>query len=187
MYNADNGGGGHAAYVGSWLKTLQNDRHEIFHAAHDAHRAADLLIALEFHKSLDQALAHFNEPHAFMVHQPISDSAQILHSNDGAFQVSIGNGSLRSHVSHERPLPAVFPFRFPHTMPHQKLVLAVFRGYQPAKATGQNREIGLKASRECQTRDEHCGTIASTRLRSSDYHARLEGRISATVGRLYHP
>jgi antirestriction protein ArdC len=70
----------HAAYVGSWLKTLQDDRHEIFRAAHDAHRAADLLIALELHKSLDQALAHFNEPHGFIVHQPISDSAQILHS-----------------------------------------------------------------------------------------------------------
>ena len=56
------------------------DRHEIFHAAHDAHRAADLLIALELHKSLDQALAHFTEPHGFIVHQPISDSAQILHS-----------------------------------------------------------------------------------------------------------
>ncbi len=52
----------HAAYVGSWLKVLSDDKHEIFRAARDAHRAADLLIALELHKSLDQALAYINAP-----------------------------------------------------------------------------------------------------------------------------
>ncbi len=48
----------HAAYLGSWLKALREDKNEIFRAARDAHRAADLLIALELHKSLDQALAN---------------------------------------------------------------------------------------------------------------------------------
>jgi antirestriction protein ArdC len=52
----------HAAYLGSWLKTLRDDKHEIFRAARDAHKAADLLIALELHKSIDQALAHANKP-----------------------------------------------------------------------------------------------------------------------------
>ena len=52
----------HAAYMASWLKALRDDKHEIFRAARDAHRAADLLIALELHKSLDQALAHLNQP-----------------------------------------------------------------------------------------------------------------------------
>ena len=35
----------HAAYLGSWLKILRDDKHEIFRAARDAHRAADLLLA----------------------------------------------------------------------------------------------------------------------------------------------
>ena len=48
----------HAAYLGSWVKALREDKHEIFRAARDAHRAADLLIAFELHKSLDQALAN---------------------------------------------------------------------------------------------------------------------------------
>lgn len=37
----------HAAYVGSWIKTLREDKNEIFRAAHDASRAADFLLALE--------------------------------------------------------------------------------------------------------------------------------------------
>jgi antirestriction protein ArdC len=52
----------HAAYVGSWLKSLRDDKNEIFRVARDAHKAADLLIALEHHKSLEQALAHVNKP-----------------------------------------------------------------------------------------------------------------------------
>jgi antirestriction protein ArdC len=52
----------HAAYIGSWLKSLRDDKHEIFRAARDAHRAADLIIALELHKSIDHALAHVNKP-----------------------------------------------------------------------------------------------------------------------------
>ncbi len=50
----------HAAYLGSWLHALRNDKNEIFRAARDAHKAADLLIALEFHRSIDDALAHLN-------------------------------------------------------------------------------------------------------------------------------
>jgi antirestriction protein ArdC len=37
----------HAAYVGSWIKTLKEDKNEIFRAAHDASRAADFLLAME--------------------------------------------------------------------------------------------------------------------------------------------
>jgi antirestriction protein ArdC len=48
----------HAAYIGSWIKSLQDDKHEIFRAARDAHRAADLLLALEHCKTMDQALAN---------------------------------------------------------------------------------------------------------------------------------
>lgn len=37
----------HAAYVGSWIKALSEDKNEIFRAAKDAHRAADYLLDLE--------------------------------------------------------------------------------------------------------------------------------------------
>jgi antirestriction protein ArdC len=41
----------HAAYVGSWIKTLKEDKNEIFRAAHDASRAADFLLAVERNRS----------------------------------------------------------------------------------------------------------------------------------------
>jgi antirestriction protein ArdC len=44
--------GQHAAYVGSWIKTLKEDKNEIFRAAHDASRAADFLLALERDRSI---------------------------------------------------------------------------------------------------------------------------------------
>jgi antirestriction protein ArdC len=50
----------HAAYLGSWLAGLRQDKHEIFRAARDAHKAADLLIALELEPSIDKALASVN-------------------------------------------------------------------------------------------------------------------------------
>ncbi len=58
----------HAAYLSSWINCLREDRHEIFRAARDAHRAADFLIALEYYKSVDQALAHVNAPQTGMRH-----------------------------------------------------------------------------------------------------------------------
>jgi antirestriction protein ArdC len=42
----------HAAYVGSWIKTLKEDKNEIFRAAHDASRAADFLLALVRDRSM---------------------------------------------------------------------------------------------------------------------------------------
>ena len=52
----------HTAYLASCMTVLRDDKKEIFRAARDAHRAADLLITLEHHKSLDQALAQINKP-----------------------------------------------------------------------------------------------------------------------------
>jgi antirestriction protein ArdC len=47
-----------AAYVGSWIKTLQQDKNEIFRAAHDASAATDYLLALERDRSVaDESLA----------------------------------------------------------------------------------------------------------------------------------
>ncbi len=42
----------HAAYVGSWIKALQQDKNEIFRAAHDASRATDFLLSLERERSI---------------------------------------------------------------------------------------------------------------------------------------
>jgi antirestriction protein ArdC len=47
----------HAAYVGSWIQALKQDKHEIFRAAHDASKATDFLLVLERDTSIaDQAL-----------------------------------------------------------------------------------------------------------------------------------
>jgi len=43
----------HAAYVGSWIQALQQDKHEIFRAAHDASAITDYLLGLERERSLD--------------------------------------------------------------------------------------------------------------------------------------
>ena len=47
----------HAAYVGSWVKALREDKNEIFRAAHDASAAADYLLSLERERSIGEALA----------------------------------------------------------------------------------------------------------------------------------
>jgi len=60
----------HASYLDAWLKILREDKHEIFRAARDAHRAADLLLALELHKSHDQALAYLAQPVPLVMAQP---------------------------------------------------------------------------------------------------------------------
>jgi len=48
----------HAAYVGSWVKALREDKNEIFRAAHEASAATDYLLSLERDRSVaDEALA----------------------------------------------------------------------------------------------------------------------------------
>lgn len=70
----------HAAYVGSWLKALRDDKHEIFRAARDAHKAADLLVALELNKSIDEALAHINRPELTSESQSTLSAARAIPS-----------------------------------------------------------------------------------------------------------
>jgi antirestriction protein ArdC len=67
----------HAAYVSSWLEALRKDKHEIFRAARDAHKAADLLLVLEHCPSLDQALAKVRQNEASRFPRPeiVSDRA----------------------------------------------------------------------------------------------------------------
>ena len=83
----------HAAYLSSWVHALREDKHEIFRAARDAHRAADLLLALELHKSLDEALAHLDTPHPSIEREPICQGAQVLPStmerDNAAFEMEL--------------------------------------------------------------------------------------------------
>ena len=46
----------HAAYVGSWIKVLKDDKNEIFRAAHDASTASDFVLNLEREISKAEAL-----------------------------------------------------------------------------------------------------------------------------------
>ena len=46
----------HAAYVGSWIKVLKDDKNEIFRAAHDASAASDFVLNLEREISKAEAL-----------------------------------------------------------------------------------------------------------------------------------
>lgn len=68
----------HTAYLASWLTALRDDKNEIFRAARDAHRAADLLIALEHHKSLDQALVHISQHQSAIELQGTGTDSRIL-------------------------------------------------------------------------------------------------------------
>ena len=46
----------HAAYVGSWVAALKEDKNEIFRAAKDANRAADFVLALQKERTVEKAL-----------------------------------------------------------------------------------------------------------------------------------
>jgi antirestriction protein ArdC len=79
----------HASYMHAWLQVLREDKNEIFRAARDAHRAADLLIALEFHKSIDQALAHVNGTFSAPLEQTIRQQGgpSPAHSESRSFEL----------------------------------------------------------------------------------------------------
>jgi antirestriction protein ArdC len=47
----------HAAYVGSWIKALKDDKNEIFRAAHDASAAADFVLSLDKERVREQEVA----------------------------------------------------------------------------------------------------------------------------------
>lgn len=57
----------HAAYVGSWVKGLKEDKNEIFRAAHDASVATDFLLSLERERSrAEEELAVVQDPTSAM-------------------------------------------------------------------------------------------------------------------------
>jgi antirestriction protein ArdC len=61
----------HAAYVGSWMKALKEDKNEIFRAAHDASSATDFLLTLERDRSIaDEELGKGTSDHAIASGSP---------------------------------------------------------------------------------------------------------------------
>lgn len=61
----------HAAYVGSWIKALQEDPREIFRAAADAEKIASYIMALEQEKQVEQAAERqAGEPALVLHHAP---------------------------------------------------------------------------------------------------------------------
>ena len=61
----------HAAYVGSWIKTLKGDKNEIFRAAHDASAASDFVLNLEREVSRAEALEISDDAKPDRVHDEI--------------------------------------------------------------------------------------------------------------------
>jgi len=70
----------HAAYVGSWIKALKEDKNEIFRAAHDASAATDFVLSLEREVSRAEALEAGN-PAATDI-----DKAQALRDETGVLE-----------------------------------------------------------------------------------------------------
>lgn len=61
----------HAAYVGSWIKALQEDPREIFRAAADAEKIASYIMVLEQEKQVEQAAERqAGEPALVLHHAP---------------------------------------------------------------------------------------------------------------------
>jgi len=60
----------HAAYVGSWIKALKDDKHEIFRAAQDAAAATDYLLKLERGQDLETPEGQEPDTYARHVRSP---------------------------------------------------------------------------------------------------------------------
>jgi len=80
----------HAAYVGSWIQALKQDKNEIFRAAHDASKAADLLLSMERDVSIaDQSL----DTHGPQAEAAISETSQLERDREAIQEQSAGQRS----------------------------------------------------------------------------------------------
>ena len=72
----------HAAYVGSWIKALKEDKNEIFRAAHDASAATDFVLSLEREVSRAEALESGNSAATDIEKaQVIRDETEVLEND----------------------------------------------------------------------------------------------------------
>ncbi|WP_404995365.1 zincin-like metallopeptidase domain-containing protein [Cupriavidus pauculus] len=66
--------GQHAAYVGSWIRALENDHNEIFRAAADAQRITEYVLSLDRDKDLDKDAGR--ERNAGLAAEPAAPAAK---------------------------------------------------------------------------------------------------------------
>ncbi|MGC4052850.1 MAG: zincin-like metallopeptidase domain-containing protein [Paludibaculum sp.] len=86
----------HAAYVGSWIKALKEDKNEIFRAAHDASVATDFVLALEREASKAEALEATEAPGAMAARkQDARDESDVLEGVRG-MAASVGPGATKA-------------------------------------------------------------------------------------------
>jgi antirestriction protein ArdC len=98
----------HAAYVGSWIKSLREDKNEIFRAAHDASAAADYLLTLEREKTRAEALEA--APDSIEPEQQrteLDDETRQLNEDEQAVALGAERDSTRETVRYEPGSEAV--------------------------------------------------------------------------------
>lgn len=92
----------HAAYVGSWIKALREDKNEIFRAAHDASAAADYLLTLEREKTRAEALeAAPDAVEPDQQRKELDDEARQLREDEQAVAPGAERESARETDRHE--------------------------------------------------------------------------------------
>ena len=87
-----------AAYLDSWIKTLKSDKNEIFRAAHDAHKAADFLIALDRGLKPEEAL-RFVRGNADK--DPIEKPPLLMPTEIGGLQTMVSSGTIPAEPRRE--------------------------------------------------------------------------------------
>ena len=104
----------HAAYVGSWIKALKEDKNEMFRAAHDASAATDFLVSLERERShAEEELASAQEPSAVNGFTPDAvlegETAEIHRDRERLEELDpgaeLGNAADAEPPEHQEPDP----------------------------------------------------------------------------------
>jgi antirestriction protein ArdC len=88
----------HAAYVGSWITALRDDKHEIFRAAQDASKAADFVLSLE----RDQALAEAVEVEAPDRGEQVSKSTELVAAAEEPIRREIADVQMDRDAASDR-------------------------------------------------------------------------------------
>ncbi len=94
----------HAAYVGSWIKALKEDKNEIFRAAHDASAATEYLLELERDRSIDGRADGTDSKVAFSGKEAPGGGAQVQTAVGGSLPGAVAGlsdgGSMRETTQH---------------------------------------------------------------------------------------
>ena len=86
----------HAAYLGSWIKALRDDKNEIFRAAHDASRATEFLLSLERDRSIGETLVESPDASASEMEQEIARIESDLESDPAPVEPIVVPASIET-------------------------------------------------------------------------------------------